>query len=121
MGEIQSPYVVMKNKSTTIYGNIVAIDQSPVNADILYAGTDDGLIQVSEDGGKTWNKKNAFKGVPDMTYVNMIWASQHDENVVYAAFNNHKRGDFKPYILKSTDRGNSWAALQNDLPERGYV
>lgn len=121
MGEIQSPDVVMKNKSTTIYGNIVAFDQSPINANLLYAGTDDGLIQISEDGGATWTKKESFRGVPEMTYVNMLWASQHDENVVYAAFNNHKRGDFKPYLMKSVDKGNSWTALQNDLPERGSV
>lgn len=121
MGEVQSPDVVMKNKSTTIYGNIVAFDQSPINADLLYAGTDDGLIQVSTDGGKSWSKKESFPGVPSMTYVNMLWASQHDENVVYAAFNNHKKGDFKPYLLKSTDKGNSWTTMQNDLPERGTV
>ena len=121
MGEVQSPDVVMKNKSTTIYGNIVAFDQSPKNADLLYVGTDDGLIQISEDGGETWNKKEDFPGIPDMTYVNMLWASQHDENVVYATFNNHKRGDFKPYILKSINKGKSWTALQNDLAERGTV
>lgn len=121
MGEVQSPDVVMKNKSTTIYGNIVAFDQSPLNASLLYVGTDDGLIQISEDGGLTWNKKESFKGIPEMTYVNMLWASQHDENVVYAAFNNHKRGDFKPYLMKSVDKGKSWSAIQNDLPERGTV
>lgn len=121
MGQVQSPDVVMKNKSTTIYGNIVAFDQSPKNANLLYAGTDDGLIQVSEDGGKSWSKKESFPGVPKYTYVNMIWASQHDENVVYAAFNNHKQGDFKPYLLKSVDKGNTWKALQNNLPERGSV
>jgi photosystem II stability/assembly factor-like uncharacterized protein len=121
MGEIQSPDVVMKNKSTTIYGNIVAFDQSPIDANLLYAGTDDGLIQISEDGGASWTKMESFPGVPSMTYVNMLWASQHDKNVVYAAFNNHKNGDFKPYILKSKDKGKSWTALQNDLPERGTV
>ena len=121
MGEVQSPDVVMKNKSTTIYGNIVAFDQSPKNADLLYAGTDDGLVQISKDGGESWTKRESFPGVPEMTYVNMLWASQHDENVVYAAFNNHKKGDFKPYLLKSTDQGKSWTAIQNDLPERGTV
>lgn len=121
MGEVQSPDVVMKNKSTTIYGNIVAFDQSPVNPNLLYAGTDDGLIQVSEDGGDNWRKIESFPGVPSLTYVNMVWASQHDENVVYATFNNHKRGDFKPYLLKSSDKGQTWSALQNNLPERGTV
>lgn len=121
MGKIQSPDAVMKDKSTTIYGNIVAFDQSPINPDLLYAGTDDGLIQVSTDGGKTWNKRESFRGIPELTYVNMLWASKHDENVVYATFNNHKRGDFKPYIMKSSDKGASWSALQGDLPERGTV
>lgn len=121
MGQIQSPDAVMKDKSTTIYGNIVAFDQSPINPDVLYVGTDDGLIQVSTDGGKTWNKRESFRGVPELTYVNMLWASQHDEKVVYATFNNHKRGDFKPYIMKSTDQGSSWSPLQGDLPERGTV
>ena len=121
MGEIQSPDVVMKNKSTTIYGNIVAFDQSPIDPNLLYAGTDDGLIQVSEDGGATWNKKEDFRGVPKKTYVNMLWASQHDDNIVYATFNNHKRGDFRPYIMKSVDKGNTWTALQNNLPGRGTV
>lgn len=121
MGTIQSPDVVMKNKSTTIYGNIVAFDQSPIDSNLLYAGTDDGLIQISQDGGSSWTKKDAFPDVPENTYVNMIWASQHDANTVYAAFNNHKRGDFKPYLLKSTNRGQSWTALQGNLPERGTV
>ncbi|MCG8575046.1 MAG: glycosyl hydrolase [Flavobacteriales bacterium] len=121
MGEVQSPDVVMKNKSTTIFGNIVAFDESPKNANLLYAGTDDGLIQVSTDGGASWNKKDNFPGIPSMTYVNMLWASHHDENVVYAVFNNHKKGDFKPYILKSSDKGNSWTSINGDLPERGTV
>lgn len=121
MGEVQSPDVVMKNKSTTIFGNIVAMDESPKNKDLLYIGTDDGLIQVTTDGGGTWNKKDNFTGVPGMTYVNMIIASQHDESTVYAAFNNHKQGDFKPYLLKSNDKGVSWTNIAGNLPERGSV
>jgi photosystem II stability/assembly factor-like uncharacterized protein len=121
MGEVQSPDAVMKNKSTTIFGNIVALDESPKNENLLYAGTDDGLIQVTTDGGTTWNKKDNFPGIPAMTYVNMILASRHDENVVFATFNNHNQGDFKPYILKSTNKGNSWVSITGDLPERGTV
>ncbi|NOQ72440.1 MAG: glycosyl hydrolase [Crocinitomix sp.] len=121
MGEVQSPDAVMKNKSTTIFGNIVAMDESPKNKDLIYVGTDDGLIQVTTDGGGTWNKKDNFPGVPNMTYVNMLIPSQHDEGTVYAAFNNHKKGDFKPYLLKSTDKGNTWTSIAGNLPERGSV
>jgi photosystem II stability/assembly factor-like uncharacterized protein len=121
MGEIQSPDVVMKNKSTTIFGNIVALDESAKNESLLYAGTDDGLIHVTADAGGTWSKKDNFPGIPAMTYVNMLLTSQHDEATVFAVFNNHKKGDFKPYILKSTDKGNGWVSIAGDLPERGSV
>jgi len=121
MNKIQRPEVVMKNKSTTIFGNIVAFSESPKNENILYAGTDDGLIQVTTDGGANWSKKSSFTDVPDMTYVNMLLASSHDENVVYAVFNNHKKGDFKPYVMKSTTKGDSWSSIVSNLPERGSV
>lgn len=121
MGKIQSPDAVMKNMSTSIYGNIVAMDESPIQEDLLFVGTDDGLIQYSENAGKSWAKIAAFDGVPKNTYVNMIRCSQHDANTVYAVFNNHKNGDFKPYILKSTDKGKTWNAIQTNLPERGSV
>ena len=74
---------------------------------------------MTTDGGKTWKKSEIFPGVPNMTYVYHLQFSQHDENVLYATFNNHKRGDFKPYILKSSDKGTTWTAIQSNLPERG--
>ncbi|MCK4760007.1 MAG: exo-alpha-sialidase, partial [Candidatus Aminicenantes bacterium] len=112
---------VAKNASTSQYGTIVAMDESPVQEDLIYAGTDDGLIQVTEDGGANWRRIEKFPGVPDRTYVNDIIASQHEKNTVYAAFNNHKNGDFKPYILKSRDAGKTWTSISSDLPERGSV
>ena len=119
MGKIWGPDAVAKNQSTSIYGNIVAFDESPLLEGLLYAGTDDGLIQISENGGDSWTKIAAFPGVPERTYVNMIAASRHDANTVYAIFNNHKNGDFKPYLLKSTNRGKSWSSISGNLPERG--
>src|SRR5205085_10716035 len=88
---------------------------------LLYAGTDDGLIQVTEDGGKEWRKIEKFPGVPERTYVSRLVASQHDEKTIYASFDNHKMGDFAPYLLRSTDAGKSWQSIRGNLPERGTV
>ena len=110
---------VMKNKSTTIYGNIVALDESPLAEGVLYIGTDDGLIQVSENGGKSWSKSSKFGKVPSNTYVNLIKASRHSKDEVFAVFNNHKRGDFTPYLYRSQDRGKSWKNVAGNLPESG--
>jgi len=121
MGRIWSVDAVSKNRSTSIYGNIVAFDESPLKEGFLIVGTDDGLIQISEDGGDNWRKIESFPGVPERTYVNFVKASLFDENVIYAGFNNHKMGDFKPYILKSTDKGASWTSIAADLPERGSI
>ena len=110
---------IAKNGSTSQYGTIVAMDESAINENLLYVGTDDGLIQITENGGESWTKVASFPGVPNQTYVNMVLASQHDENVVYACFNRHKYGNFKPYVYKSADKGRTWKAITNNLPERG--
>ncbi|MFN3917067.1 MAG: WD40/YVTN/BNR-like repeat-containing protein [Flavobacteriales bacterium] len=119
MDRLWSFEAVMKNMSTSIFGNIVALDESPKKEGLLYVGTDDGLIQVSENGGKSWSKIDKVTGVPEMTYVNQVLASQHDENRVYAVFNNHKNGDFKPYVFVSNNKGKSWDNITSNLPVRG--
>jgi photosystem II stability/assembly factor-like uncharacterized protein len=118
MGTVWSVDAVWKNVFTSPFGTIVALDESPLVEGLLYVGTDDGLIQVSEDGGANWRRVERFPGVPDMTYVADVHASRHDPNTVFAVFNNHKSGDFKPYVLKSTDRGRSWRSIAGDLPDR---
>jgi photosystem II stability/assembly factor-like uncharacterized protein len=112
---------VMKNGSTSLYGSIVAFSESPLNKDLLAVGTDDGLVHISENGGETWRKISNIPGAPNQSYVNSVFLSRHNENVIYVAFNHHKYGDFKPYIFKSTNKGASWSAIQNNLPERGSV
>ena len=119
MGRVWPIDAVAKNTSTSYYGNIVSLSESPLVAGLIYAGTDDGLIQITEDGGANWRKIEKVAGVPELTYVSTLYASLHDANTVYAAFDNHKTGDFKPYIYKSTDRGRTWNALANNLPARG--
>ncbi|MBL4861796.1 MAG: glycosyl hydrolase [Crocinitomicaceae bacterium] len=121
MDQVWSIDAVMKNKSTTIYGNIVAFDESAITKGLLYVGTDDGLVQSSTNGGDSWRKVGTFSGVPANTRVNMITASLHDENVVFTVFNNHRSGDFKPYVMKSSDKGKTWEPIAGDLPERGSV
>lgn len=121
MGRVWGIDAVMKNQSTSPYGTIVAFSESPKNPDVLYVGTDDGLIQITEDGGQSWRKVSRFPGVPNRTYVNSVFSSKHDENVVYACFNNHKNGDFKPYVYRSADKGNTWTSISTNLPERGSI
>jgi len=121
MGRIWSVDAVAKNESTSPYGNLVALDESPLVEGLLYVGSDDGLVHVSEDGGGSWRRVETFPGVPERTYVNDVVASRHSADVVYSVFNNHKRGDFTPYARRSADRGRSWQAIASDLPERGSV
>jgi photosystem II stability/assembly factor-like uncharacterized protein len=116
MGRVWSMDAVAKNASTSYYGNIVSLSESPLQEGLLYVGTDDGLVQVSENGGQTWRKIEKIAGVPENTYVSRLEASQHDANTVYAAFDNHKTGDFKPYVYKSTDRGTTWKSISANLP-----
>jgi hypothetical protein len=119
MGKVWGPDAVAKSQSTSLYGNIVSLDESPLVPGLLYVGTDDGLVQVSEDGGATWRRQERFPGVPELSYVSDLFASRFEKDVVYAAFNNHKNGDFKPYLLRSADRGKTWNSIASDLPARG--
>lgn len=100
------------------YGNITSISESPLVEGLIYVGTDDGLIQITEDGGKNWRKVEQFFGVPKYAFINDIKADKHDPNTVYAALDHHKTGDYKPYLIKSTDRGVTWTSLVGDLPEK---
>ncbi|OGU12818.1 MAG: glycosyl hydrolase [Ignavibacteria bacterium GWB2_35_12] len=121
MDKVWDPEAVAKNVSTSLFGNIVSMMESPVKENLIYIGTDDGLIQVTEDGGKNWRKIEKFEGVPETTYVSEVYASLHNENVVYAAYDNHKNNDFLPYILKSNDKGQTWTSIAGNLPKNGSV
>ena len=105
------------------YNTITSLGESPLEEGLLYAGTDDGLIQITEDGGINWTMVDAsdMAEVPAMSFVNDIRADLFDANTVYAALDNHKQGDFKPYLVKSTDRGRNWTSIAGDLPEKLLV
>lgn len=121
MGKVWGPDAIAKNQSTALYGNASAISESPKKAGLIYVGTDDGLIQITENDGGSWRKVEKIEGVPSDSYVTRVHASLHDTNTVYATFNNHQNGDFKPYIVKSTDKGNTWTSITNNLPVRGSL
>ena len=105
------------------YNTITSLAESPLQEGLLYAGTDDGLIQVSENGGDDWRRLEVGRlpGVPATAFVNDIRADLHDADTVYVALDNHKYGDFKPYLLVSRDRGRSWKNIGDTLPDRHLV
>ena len=121
MGRIWGVDAVAKNASTAFFGNASALAESQKKDGLIYVGTDDGLLQVTEDGGKNWRKIDKFPGVADMAYVSRIATSNHEANTAYVAFNNHQNNDFKPYILKTTDAGRTWTSLSANLPKNGPV
>jgi photosystem II stability/assembly factor-like uncharacterized protein len=119
MGRVWGPDAVAKNTSTALYGNISAIAESPKKEGLLYVGTDDGVVQVSEDAGAHWDKVERLPGVPANAYIARIRASQHDAMTVYVVAENHQNGDFAPYLAKSRDGGKTWESIAGDLPARG--
>jgi len=121
MGRMWGAGAVQKNRFTTTLSVSSALDESPLEEGLLYIGSDDGLVQVSEDSPEKWRRIGRFPGIPRRAYVSDVCASQHDVDTLYVAFNNYKRGDFKPYMLKSRDRGRTWTSIAGDLPDRHVV
>ena len=121
MGKYWPSSAVAKDVSTSQWGTAVALAESPVKKGLIYVGTDDGLIQITNDDGETWVKVSEFPEVPEYTYVSDILPSQYDENVVYATFNNIKSDDFTPYVLRSDDQGKTWVSIASDLPKNEAV
>lgn len=104
------------------YSTITSLAESPVQQGVVYAGTDDGLIQVTEDDGKSWRKiAVSALGAPSTAFVNDIKADLYDANTVYVCLDNHKFGDYKSYFYKSTNKGKSWKKMTQGLPEKTLV
>lgn len=121
MGRVWSVDAVWDLYAMSKYGNVTSISESPLVPGLLYVGTDDGLVQVSEDGGASWRREESFADVPAGAFVNDVKADRFDADTVYATFDDHKRGDYAPYVAVSRDRGRTWTSLAGDLPERHLV
>ncbi|HXV74819.1 MAG TPA: hypothetical protein VD788_00755 [Candidatus Polarisedimenticolaceae bacterium] len=121
MGRVQKADAVAKGASTSPYGNIVALSESARLEGLIYAGTDDGLVQLLEPETGEWRAASGIDGVPELSYVSDLQTSLHRTDTVFAALDNHKSGDFAPYLFRSDDRGKSWKSIVGDLPARGTV
>ncbi len=107
----------------SLYGTVTSLAESPLQEGLIYAGTDDGLLQVSDNGGANWTSIDvtALPKVPAGAFINDVKADLHDRDTVYVALDHHKSGDFTPYLYKSTDRGKTWRSIVGDLPARHLV
>ncbi len=118
MGVLGSDSMLSRNDGTSSFGEIVTIAESPLDAAVLWIGTDDGNIQVSRDGGATWTEvARNVRGVRPGTYVSRVIASASGPGRAYATFDAHRDGDFAPYVFRTEDYGRTWTSLTNNLPD----
>ena len=116
--------ITKENTGIEVYSNVQSFEESPVRAGILWAGSDDGLVHVSQDGGKSWNKVTP-SGVPDWATIVSIEASPHDAARAFVVAHKYRLGDWRPFIFRTTDYGKNWTLLTNgkngipsDVPTR---
>jgi photosystem II stability/assembly factor-like uncharacterized protein len=112
--------ITKDNTSVEFYDTVFTIAESPKQKDLLWAGSDDGLIQISSDGGKSWQNVTP-KGMPEWSLVSLIEASPHAAASAYAAIDCHKLDDLKPYIYKTSDFGKTWLKITKGIPDGAYV
>lgn len=120
MGRVWSIDALYGNTAMSLYGTVTTISESPVTEGLLYVGTDDGLVQVSEDGGASF-RVSPLPDVPELSFINDVQASVHDSNSAFVVVDAHKTGDFRPHVFKTNDRGRSWISIASDLPQKEVV
>jgi photosystem II stability/assembly factor-like uncharacterized protein len=118
MGVKGSDVTLSRNDGESSYGAITTIAESPLDAKVLWVGTDDANVQVSRDGGATWAEVGQnVRGLPARTWVSRVVASRAGPGTAYVTFDAHRRGDFAPYVFRTDDFGRTWTALAAGLPE----
>ena len=112
--------ITKDNTSIEYYDTVFAIAESPLEKGLIWAGTDDGLVQLTRDGGKNWANVTP-KDMPEWSLISLIDPSPHDAGTAYVAVDRHRLDDFRPYIYKTTGYGKQWAKLTNGIPDTAYV
>jgi photosystem II stability/assembly factor-like uncharacterized protein len=114
--------VTPDNTGAEIHCTIYTISESPLKQGLIWIGTDDGLVQLTQDSGTTWTDLTQnIKGLPPECWVTRIEASHFAEGTAYACFDRHRWDDYRPYVYKTEDYGRTWTSLAADLPELGYL
>lgn len=123
LGRTWSVDSLFDHEAMSKYATLTAVSESPLQAGVLVVGTDDGLVQVSENGGQNWTRTAALPGLPALGsgFVNDVEASLHDARTLYVVADNHKNGDFSPYVYESADLGRTWRSISGDLPKGTIV
>ena len=122
MGVTAKDFTIAKHDGVQSYGNLVQVIESPKQAGVLYAGSDDGVVHMTRDNGKSWtNLTSRFPNVPKNAYVSGLVASTHDANTVYVAFDNHTNDDYNNHLYASVDGGNNFRSISEGLPKGQVV
>ena len=118
MGALPDKDTLSRHDGQETFGQVVTLNESPIKQGLLYAGTDDGNLQITRDGGRNWkNVVSRINGLPEGTYVSRVIASRHAEGTAYATFDGHRSNDYNTYVFMTTDYGDTWRSLKSDLPE----
>ncbi len=120
-GRVWSTDDLIDNGAMSKYSTLTSISESPIAAGVIYTGSDDGLVHVTESGGTEWRRAAPLPGVPERAFINDVEASQHDAATVFVVADNHKEGDFRPLIFESRDHGRTWASIAGDLRAEGIA
>ena len=114
--------IVTDNTAAEFHSTLLTIAPSPKDANVIWAGTDDGNVQVTRDGGKTWtNTARNLPGLPPNAWISTIDASPHDAATAFVAASHWQTGDYTPYAYMTTDYGQTWRRITGNLPGRGWV
>ena len=122
MGVTAKDFTIAKHDGVQSYGNLVQVAESPKQAGVIYAGSDDGVVHMTRDNGKSWtNLSSKFPNMPKNAYVSGLVASAHDANTVYVAFDNHTNDDYNNHLYASVDGGNNFRSISEGLPKGQVV